>query len=78
MLIQCLLVRCPIPSPPNPCPLLVQSIYEHHLNPKELLVKYDLKGSLRRLLQEGENGEMVLVAKMAQQMLSSLQINTVL
>ncbi|KAJ7536364.1 hypothetical protein O6H91_12G066000 [Diphasiastrum complanatum] len=61
---------------------LIKAVYEHHPQPKQLIVEHDLPSKLQRLIEERRDGEhsggQVLVKQMAITLLKALHINTVL
>lgn len=54
-----------------------QAVYEHHPQPKKLIVENDLPEKLQNLIGERRDGQ-VLVKQMATSLLKALHINTVL
>ncbi|KAF1889275.1 hypothetical protein Lal_00024598 [Lupinus albus] len=57
--------------------LYLQAVYEHHPQPKKLIVENDLPQKLQNLIGERRDGQ-VLVKQMATSLLKALHINTVL
>lgn len=62
--------------------LFWQAVYEHHPQPKKLIVENDLPQKLQNLIEERRDGQssggQVLVKQMATSLLKALHINTVL
>ncbi|KAL2329130.1 hypothetical protein Fmac_022557 [Flemingia macrophylla] len=56
---------------------LIKAVYEHHPQPKKLIVENDLPEKLQNLIGERRDGQ-VLVKQMATSLLKALHINTVL
>ncbi|XP_019461926.1 PREDICTED: MAP3K epsilon protein kinase 1-like isoform X2 [Lupinus angustifolius] len=56
---------------------LIKAVYEHHPQPKKLIVENDLPQKLQNLIGERRDGQ-VLVKQMATSLLKALHINTVL
>lgn len=61
----------------NSLKMLLQAVYEHHPQPKKLIVENDLPEKLQNLIGERRDGQ-VLVKQMATSLLKALHINTVL
>ncbi|CAH8348983.1 unnamed protein product [Eruca vesicaria subsp. sativa] len=61
---------------------LIRAVYEHHPNPKQLIVENNLPQKLQNLIEERRDGQssggQVLVKQMATSLLKGLYINTVL
>ncbi|XP_028783754.1 MAP3K epsilon protein kinase 1-like [Neltuma alba] len=61
---------------------LIKAVYEHHPQPKKLIVENDLPQKLQSLIEERRDGQssggQVLVKQMATSLLKALHINTVL
>ncbi|KAI4356962.1 hypothetical protein L6164_000939 [Bauhinia variegata] len=61
---------------------LIKAVYEHHPQPKKLIVENDLPQKLQNLIEERRDGQssggQVLVKQMATSLLKALHINTVL
>ncbi|RDY10347.1 MAP3K epsilon protein kinase 1, partial [Mucuna pruriens] len=55
---------------------LIKAVYEHHPQPKKLIVENDLPEKLQNLIGERRDGQ-VLVKQMATSLLKALHINTV-
>ena len=62
--------------------MLWQAVYEHHPQPKKLIVENDLPQKLQSLIEERRDGQSSggqgLVKQMATSLLKALHINTVL
>ncbi|KAK7273700.1 hypothetical protein RIF29_14759 [Crotalaria pallida] len=56
---------------------LIKAVYEHHPQPKKLIVENDLPQKLQNLIGDRRDGQ-VLVTQMATSLLKALHINTVL
>ncbi|XP_019454258.1 PREDICTED: MAP3K epsilon protein kinase 1-like [Lupinus angustifolius] len=56
---------------------LIKAVYEHHPQPKKLIVENELPEKLQNLIGERKDGQ-VLVKQMATSLLKALHINTVL